>query len=179
MSELLSDAGALFILWLFFQSGWRKIIQNNNNYYQGLIAEYFNLENNKQYNFILLIKSIGVFELILSFCIIIPGTRTIAAIGVISILWIYFSIMAYQLYRGKTNMDCGCGGSAVKIKISKYSLIRNQVFTCITLLALMPGTITFNALSTLSLSIAMMVILINLCVEQLIANTQKPLNKKY
>lgn len=171
MSTLLSDASALFTLWLFIQSGWRKIMHDNNSYYQDLISDYFNLSNNT-YNSRLLIKIIGLYEILLSISIIIPGTRTVAAIGVVFTLWIYFLIMAYQLYRGKTNMDCGCGGPEGKIIISTYSLIRNQIFTGITLLALMPGSITFNALSILSLSIAMIVILINLCVEQLIANTQ-------
>ena len=146
-------------------------MHDNNSYYQDLISDYFNLSNNT-YNSRLLIKIIGLYEILLSISIIIPGTRTVAAIGVVFTLWIYFLIMAYQLYRGKTNMDCGCGGPEGKIIISTYSLIRNQIFIGITLLALMPGSITFNSLSILSLSIAMIVILINLCVEQLIANTQ-------
>ena len=44
MSYVLSDASALFLMWVFAQAGLHKVKSVNGHYYANLIAQYLNLQ---------------------------------------------------------------------------------------------------------------------------------------
>lgn len=182
ISIILSDGCALFMLWVFTQAGLHKVAKANETYYSNLISQYFGLHQSvndglkkeKQLPWIKRsVKSIGVFELCLSFAIVIPTTRNIAAVFMIIVLLGYMGLMAYQLYRGKLDMDCGCGGAASQLKISGSLLIRNVIFSALTLLCLSRGQSEFSNLTWITFVIALSAIILNSTIEQLIANDQQ------
>lgn len=176
--HILSDASALFLLWLFAQAGTHKLSLHNFNYYAELITEYLNLNSgiHKQDHakkLELLIKTSGCIEIVLAIALVIPASRAIAAPLCIAILTGYFILMAYQLYLGKRDMDCGCGGPAGQLKISPLLLARNLIYILFTSLCLVSGLASFSALSVIAIAIAFTTILLNLIIEQLIVNQQK------
>lgn len=179
---ILSDACALFMLWVFTQAGWHKVAKANEHYYCNLVSEYFGLhqglndglKKEQQLPWIKgLVKLIGVFELCLAFALVIPSTRNFAVTLVIAVLLAYLLMMAYQLYRGKLDMDCGCGGAASQLKISGSLLLRNFVFSALTLLCLASGQSEFSSLTAVTFVVALIAILLNSTIEQLIANDQQ------
>lgn len=180
-SVLLSDAIALFFLWIFVQAGLHKISSKNTQYYGNLVMQYFNLYQGidnkaklKQLPWIhRMIKVIGVLEVCLALAVVIPSTRYIATFFIIAALLSYMLMMAYQLIQGKREMDCGCGGSASQLKISGSLLIRNVMFSLMALFCLLPGQGTLSSSTVIVFVIALSAILVNLIIEQLIANAQK------
>jgi uncharacterized membrane protein YphA (DoxX/SURF4 family) len=181
-SIILSDVCALFMLWVFTQAGWHKVAKANEHYYVNLLSQYFGLhqavndglKKDLQLPWIKrLVKFIGVFELCLAFCLVIPSMRYPAALLTIAVLLAYMSMMAYQLYRGKLDMDCGCGGAAGQLKISGSLLVRNLIFSAITLLCLSNGQSEFSSFTAVTFVVALVVILLNSTIEQLIANDQQ------
>tara|TARA_R110001583_G_scaffold192842_1_gene359940 strand:+ start:7323 stop:7892 length:570 start_codon:yes stop_codon:yes gene_type:complete len=181
-SIILSDACALFMLWVFAQAGWHKVSKVNEYYYSNLVSQYFalhqvvndSLRKEQQLTWIKrLVKFIGVFELGLAFALVIPSTRYFAALLTVAVLLGYMSMMAYQLYRGKLDMDCGCGGSAGQLKISSSLLVRNLSFSVLTLLCLSNGQSEFSSLTVITFVVALIAILLNSIIEQLIANDQQ------
>jgi len=179
---ILSDATALFMLWIFSQAGWHKISKANEHYYVSLVSQYFNLyqgvndqlKKKQQLPWVKgFIKGVGLFEISLAFALVVPATRDFSALLVIAVLLSYMVMMAYQLYQGKRDMDCGCSGSAGQLKISGSLLVRNVIFSIMTLLCISSGQIEFSSLSLITFVIAIVVILLNSTIEQLIANEQQ------
>jgi len=179
---ILSDAVALFMLWIFAQAGWHKIVKANEYYYINLVSQYFGLyqgindaikKEQHQPWIKRLVKLVGGVELILAFALVVPVTRHFAVFLVIAILLAYMGMMAYQLYQGKRDMDCGCGGAAGQLKISGSLLIRNLIFSMLTLFCLDNGQSEFSSLTAVTFAIAMVAVLLNSIIEQLIANTQQ------
>lgn len=179
---LLSDACALFFLWIFVQAGLHKMSKMNEHYYGNLVLEYFNLyqgideglAKSKQLPWIhKMVKLIGVLELCLAVAIVIPFTRYVATFLVITALLAYMLMMSYQLLQGKREMDCGCGGSASQLKISGSLLLRNFIFALMALFCLLPGQSSLSSTTFVIFVVALFAILLNLMIEQLIANSQK------
>jgi uncharacterized membrane protein YphA (DoxX/SURF4 family) len=179
---ILSDACALFFLWIFIQAGLHKISKNNEQYYGHLVLEYFNLyqgidevaTKSKNLPWIhKIVKLIGFIELCLAVAIVIPVTRYIATFFIIFALLVYMLLMSYQILQGNREMNCGCGGSANQLKISSSLLVRNFIFSLIALLCLSPGQSALSSTTFVIFVIALFVILLNLTIEQLIANSQK------
>ena len=173
INQFISDAGALFMLWIFAQAGFHKIKSSNNHYYRSLIADYFNLGSLTQVKLTPLVKIIGAIEIALALAVVINTSRPFTALAIATVLLTYFSVMAYQLYQGKRNIDCGCGGPAGQLKISKYLLVRNLLFVGIALLCQLPIESQQISLSLLAFLFATSAILLNLMAEQIIANHQK------
>lgn len=179
---LLSDACALFFLWIFVQAGIHKLSKSNQQYYGNLVSEYFNLYQGiddglakaKQLPWIYrMVKVIGVIELCLAVAIVIPFTRHVATFFIIVALLTYMLMMAFQLIQGKREMDCGCGGSASQLKISGSLLVRNIVFSFMALFCLSAGQGALSGSTFIAFAMALSAILLNLMIEQLIANAQK------
>ena len=168
--QLISIATALFMFWLFAQAGIHKLDPKNDLYFSSLIAEY-GLGNEKIAS--LIAKFVGVFELAIAVAIVIPATRAEAAIVAAGLLFVYMMNMAFQLYQGRRDLDCGCSGPGGELKMSGHLLVRNFVFVLIALLCLSPSNNSAVGLWVLGTLLAIIGIFINLSSEQLIGNAQK------
>jgi len=168
MLQLLSTASALFICWLFVQAGIHKLNSNNDLYFTSLFSEY-GLSDNTIAK--LIIKLVALFELGVAIAIVFPQTRSAAAMVAAVLLFAYLLNMAFQLYQGKKDLDCGCSGPAGGLKISGH--LRNLLLIGITLFCLNPAAGSVVNAWLLALLLAIVAILVHQSVEQLIGNAQK------
>lgn len=79
---------------------------------------------------------LGAVEALAVVGLIVPATREAAALGAIGLLGLYAVAMALNLVRGRTSIDCGCGGPGQSIS---WTLVaRNAVLAAIAGLVLAP-----------------------------------------
>jgi len=168
--QLLSIANALFIFWLFAQGAIHKLNPANDLYFSSLITE-FGWGDIKLAS--LIAKFVGLVELVVAFAIIYPPTRALAALIAIALLFGYLTHMAYQLYQGRRDLDCGCAGPGAKVKISGQLLVRNTVLIAVTFFCITAAENAASGLWLLGTLLAVIGIIIYLSSEQLIGNAQK------
>lgn len=79
---------------------------------------------------------LGVAEAAVVLGLLWPDARSLAAIGAIGLLAVYAGGMAVNLLRGRTSIDCGCGGPGQAIS---WTLVaRNAVLAAVAGLVLLP-----------------------------------------
>ena len=148
------------------------------NYYRSVLANYgVSLPEFAR----ILVWLVGLLELLSALLITLPYFRQIGLILAGVILLCYLLAMAANLLQGKVDMDCGCFGPASQTKISAELLLRNAILIGLLVMAAAPAfqATTKEAMQlgandwTLSALLAAMLILLNLTLEQVIANTQK------
>lgn len=169
LSQIFSDASALFMLWLFVRAGLHKLAPANRDYFAALLGEY----GWHSRHIALPLTLVGLTELGIGLAIFLPASRSVAALAACAMLLGYLLLMATQLYRGHRDMDCGCGGPGGGLKISGALLLRNLLLAGSALLCLLPGYSQMGGYWLFAVSCAVIAILINLCAEQLIANAQQ------
>ncbi|MEJ1158325.1 MauE/DoxX family redox-associated membrane protein [Prosthecomicrobium sp. N25] len=80
--------------------------------------------------------ALGAAELAVTLGLLLPATRVPAALGAIGLLALYAGAMAANLLRGRTAIDCGCGGPGQPIG---WILVgRNAVLAAAAALVLLP-----------------------------------------
>ncbi len=72
-------------------------------------------------------------EVAVAFGLVVPQTRPVAAFAAAVLLLIYAAAMAANLLRGRTRIDCGCGGAGQGI--SWFLVARNVALTGLALIA--------------------------------------------
>ncbi len=132
----ISDAIALFFLWLFVTAGTHKLNPSRLSYFVGLITEYGWSNPNTAKFFT---RFLGIIEIVLGVGILISSSRFYAAVSAVGLLFFYLLLMAYQLHRGRMDLDCGCSGPDRQLKMSGHLLIRNLILIGLCILCLIPG----------------------------------------
>ena len=118
---MVADAIALFTVWLLVRSSLHKF-----HHTPAFIASLKSYGFTLHYSLALpLAYAIMLTELLIALMVLIPTTRALGSVGAISLLAIYFALMAWQLYTKKGKMDCGCSEHA--LTISPALLLRNMV----------------------------------------------------
>lgn len=167
---LVSDAAALFLLWLLLQAGLHKLKPSNQSYYRDLLADYGGVF--KKFAEVLS-PALGVVECLLGLALVIPASRSAAAAVALLLLGGYFLALAWQLYQGKKDMDCGCAGPGFDLKISPALLWRNAALMLVAASCFTGGS-GFGLWQSLNaLAFALVLVLIYICSEGLLANAQK------
>ncbi|HDX9638574.1 TPA: MauE/DoxX family redox-associated membrane protein [Bacillus mobilis] len=69
----------------------------------------------------------SVVELVIGLCLLIGLLLKINLIFAILLLLMYTIAITINLFRGRTNIDCGCGGVVGNGKISKKLVFRNVI----------------------------------------------------
>ncbi len=166
----ISDATALFMLWLFVATGLQKINPANTTYFSELIVNFG--WSDKRFAGVI-IKIIGVIEIGTGIAIIVPSSRANAIFMAIALLFAYLAHMAFQLVQGRRDLDCGCGGPTSQLIMSSHLLFRNAALIGLAFFCLAPGN-TFQINSwLLSIVVAVVCIVVHQSCEQLINNAQK------
>jgi len=70
----------------------------------------------------------------------IPPTRQLALTTMAVLLLLYTAGIGINLYRGRREMDCGCGGAASRHPISGWLMARNLLLLGFVLLASIPAS---------------------------------------
>ena len=115
-----------------------------------------------------------MFESYVFFLILMPFTRTLAAVLVAGLLTSYTVAMAMNILRGRDNIDCGCGGQ--QQILSYWLLLRNAALIIGCLLLVLPNTDRALVWADFILLTLMLAVLCGtyLLVEQLVRNQISP-----
>lgn len=83
----------------------------------------------------------GVFiaaELAIAAALFLPGLRVPAAIGTAGLFGLYTFAIAWNLARGRRDIDCGCGGPLGRQRISEALVVRNMLLVSAALVTALP-----------------------------------------
>src|SRR5258708_3416939 len=72
--------------------------------------------------------------------VLIDPVRRISAIGLFLLMLMFTGAIAINLIRGRTNIDCGCFGPALRQELSGWLLIRNLFLMLVALTMTLPLT---------------------------------------
>src|SRR5712671_5269261 len=67
-----------------------------------------------------------------------PVIESAAALGLIVLLGVFTGAIAINLARGRTDIDCGCFGPALRQRLSWWLLLRNGALFALLAIALLP-----------------------------------------
>ena len=82
--------------------------------------------------------AIAVVELGLALAVVVPASQTAGAFGAVALLAIYSVAIAWNLWRGRREIDCGCGAPGARQPLSEWLLARNALLAVTALLTLRP-----------------------------------------
>jgi hypothetical protein len=71
---------------------------------------------------------------------LVASTRVVAASMLLAMLTIFTGAIAINLARGRTNIDCGCFGPALRQELSRWLLARNAILMLVAAVAIVPAT---------------------------------------
>jgi hypothetical protein len=77
-------------------------------------------------------------ELLLGAALLLPGLHAAAAIGAAGLLGLYTLAIAWNLARGRRDIDCGCGGPLGRQRISEALVVRNALLVVAALASALP-----------------------------------------
>lgn len=163
-----------FLAWLFATAGWHKLYEPAQ--YSMLIGQYLPALPGKRW----LVYPVALVELALAILLLLPATRPAGGLAAAALLVAYAGLMGWQLAMGRRDIRCGCGGPASRVTISPSLVLRNLLCAAGALLLAFPAGglhLTIPAIG-LVLFVAGFLILLYLCSEQLIANSQKMAGSK-
>jgi hypothetical protein len=72
--------------------------------------------------------------------LLVASTRVVAASMLLALLTIFTGAIAINLARGRTNIDCGCFGPALRQELSRWLLARNAILMLVAAVAIVPAT---------------------------------------
>jgi len=78
-------------------------------------------------------------ELLAALLVLIPSTRNSGFAAMAGLLLLYTAAIGINLYRGRRDLDCGCGGAASRHLISGWLVTRNLLLLIFVLLAGIPS----------------------------------------
>ena len=80
-------------------------------------------------------RVIPVLELAIAFALLVPVSRSWAALSAASLLALYAAAIGINLWRGRRDIDCGCAGPDQAQPLRPVLLLRNSVLVVLALLA--------------------------------------------
>jgi uncharacterized membrane protein len=78
-------------------------------------------------------------EILVGIGLLVPEIREVAAAGSLALLTVYTSAIGINLARGRRDIDCGCGGPALRQYLSGGLAVRNLCLMGFSVLALAPA----------------------------------------
>lgn len=158
-----------FLLWLFATAGLHKLRAPAR--FRSVMTAYFPALPGVHR----LLLPVAVLELAIALALLLPMTAGAGLLAAAALLGLYAALMAWQLIRGRRELRCGCAGPASELAVSPALVGRNLVCGGLALLALAPrtGTAAGAAGLGLSLYVAVFLIILYLCSEQIVSNSQQ------
>jgi uncharacterized membrane protein YphA (DoxX/SURF4 family) len=80
-----------------------------------------------------------ILECACAAAVLLPVTRRAGAVGILALLGVFTGAIAINLARGRTDIDCGCFGPALRQELSAWMLLRNAALAGLAVAALMPA----------------------------------------
>ena len=79
-----------------------------------------------------------IVECVAAAGLLMASTRAMAASMLLALLTIFTGAIAINLARGRTNIDCGCFGPALRQKLSGWLLLRNLFLMILVAVVILP-----------------------------------------
>lgn len=168
--SLLAQAVALFFVWMLLHAARHKLMSDNQRYYENLMQDYAFVPKSLQG--IAAVRIVALVEVLIAVGLLLPFSKTFAAIACAMLMLAYGALLSAQWLQGKRDMDCGCSGPAMGLKISPALLWRNLVLALLALFAASEPYV-MAAEMWLSLALAIVFSLAYSCWEGLLANAQR------
>ncbi len=156
---------SLSLALLFFMAARHKM--SSQRHFQAQLAAYELLPESM---LPLVSRLLPIVEMAVVFLLLVPFSRSFAAFTAVLLLSTYTLAMAFNLIRGRTHIDCGCGGQPQVL--SAWLLLRNVVLVAAAALLLVPAGDRAMAWGDTFLLVLLTTVLamIYLLVEQLVRN---------
>jgi len=167
LPAIISDGVAWFLVCLFVQAAWHKL--GAPQYYRRLMTRYVGRLGGG-----IAVWLVALLEAYIALSLLLPESRAAGLAAAAALLLAYGGLMASQVLRGESNMQCGCAGPDSQLGVSWALVIRNGVCAGLALLAMTSGG-TADAGWTglvISLFVALFALLVYETSEQLISNAQ-------
>jgi len=167
LPAIISDGLAWFLVCLFVQAAWHKL--GAPQYYRRLMTRYVGRLGGG-----IAVWLVALLEAYIALSLLLPQSRSAGLAAAAALLLAYGGLMASQVLRGESNMQCGCAGPGSQLGVSWALVVRNGVCAGLALLAMTSGG-TANAGwigLVISLLVALFALLVYETSEQLISNAQ-------
>lgn len=122
MNPLLPASSALFLACLMGISAARKLLKPRG--YAAYIDAYALLPAGWGK---LLVLPLGVTELLIAIALLLSAQRRAGALALLALLLVYSSAIAINLWKGNTDIACGCGGIREPQTLGSGLLARNSL----------------------------------------------------
>lgn len=130
LTTLLAAIATLLLSYLFVVGGWQKFA--GTRYFQAVIADYRIVPASWAP---WLARCLPVVELLAGLALLIPILRLPALVTVTVLLTGYTAAIAFNIIRGRRDIDCGCAGPGQQQTISGWLLGRNLLLIALALLS--------------------------------------------
>ncbi|EJF73593.1 methylamine utilization protein MauE [Pseudomonas sp. 21615526] len=80
-------------------------------------------------------RVIPLLELVIAFALLVPASRSWAALGAAGLIALYAAAIGINLWRGRRDIDCGCAGPDQAQPLRPILLLRNGALVAVALLA--------------------------------------------
>jgi hypothetical protein len=158
---------ALFLCWLFGAAAVHKL--RAPAYYTRLVSAYLPAEGVAR----VAVPVIALTELCLALALLLPASRSLALVAAAALLISYALSMAWQYLRGRADLECGCSGPAATITVGPALIVRNLVCAALAGSLVYSGSAVPETMGVvLAVFLALFLIFIYLCSDQIIANAQ-------
>lgn len=135
IDAIFSQTIEYFLTMLFLSSGLHKAIYWKE--FIGIVESYQLLPA----SFTKVVAMIlTVIELVLAALLVTQQESLWAGIIAMSLLGLYFGVMAFNLHRGHTEIHCGCSFLNRETPLSRWHLLRNTLLIIFSLLLCLPQT---------------------------------------
>lgn len=167
LSGLIGNGLAWFLLWLFAQAAFHKF--GAPQYYRRLMTRYVGGPGGG-----VAVWLVAALEAGIALSLLLPQWRATGLAAAAGLLLVYAGLMARQVLRGESGMQCGCAGPDSQLGVSWALVIRNGICAGLALLAMSSGGATAAGWAGvgLSLFVAVFAALVYATSEQLISNAQ-------
>ncbi|MEX2489441.1 MAG: MauE/DoxX family redox-associated membrane protein [Pseudomonadales bacterium] len=160
---------AVFLAWLFLSAGWHKL--RSPSAFSAVLAQYLAAASDRQW----LVYPLAISEFLLAVLLLLPATQVAGAMLASAFLALYAGVMTWQLAKGRRDVRCGCAGPASEVTVSPSLIIRNLMCAAAALVLVVPAP--WVTMSTAPVGLVAFVggflVVLYLCSDQLIANSQK------
>lgn len=161
---LLAATAAAFTALVFARAAWHKIADFTA--FTGFVADYRIVPESQVRTASM---ALVAAEVAIPVTLLIPGLQPVGAALAVLLLGLYAAAMGINILRGRTSIECGCGGAATLL--SPTLLVRNGVLALIAASVLFGNsmTLTFGE-AVAAVGLAFLMWATFLLVEQILAN---------
>ncbi len=163
--SMLSATATVFIALIFVRAAWHKLSEFTE--FTGFVADYKVLPERLVQPASMAIVAAEVLVVALQF---VPGGNVFGLALAAAMLSLYAAVMALNIRRGRTFIECGCGGAVQPLAWSL--VVRNAVLVLVALSAIFTGQYALDAAGAITSIISGVAVwAVFLLAEQIIANS--------